>query len=181
MFFACEESFIHSKAIKPASFWFYNAFRACQKAQHTRDSNNIQGDFMLNFSSIFLIHICSPDRLKSRWLCNDMSTPISKSESSRTVRCVAQNGPIFSECWVLEVKLQNTWKMGFDVLPNAFTLSFEVTWAFQAWFEDVDALFLFEAIMTSISHQSQCREIGHISSKSKKCCSVSCWEYQTWF
>ena len=68
VFFACEEAFLRSDAVKTASILFYHAFRACQKAKHTRDSNNIQYDFMLSFSSIFLIHICSPDRPKSRWL-----------------------------------------------------------------------------------------------------------------
>ena len=60
--------FVLSDAVKTACILLPNACGACEKHKHTHDSTQFQGDFMLSFSSIFLIHICSPDRQKSCWL-----------------------------------------------------------------------------------------------------------------
>ena len=56
-------------------------------------------------------------------------------------------------------------KMWFSVLPNAFTSSCEGDLGVSSTMRRYWRTFLFEVILTSISRPSQCREIGHVSSK----------------
>ena len=179
-FFACEEAFLSSNAVKLTSISFYNAFRACQKAKHTRNSNNIQGNFMPNFSSVFLIHICSPDRLKSMWLVQrHVNSNLEKWKfAQRSMRCAE---------WAHFFRALRVWSKTAKTHENMMWRDFYcIYFEFRGWpgrfkrDSRVLAYFFYSKWYWHVFlRSSQCREIGHVSSKSLKSCSGSCWTRQT--